>query len=209
MRDTAPGTDREPARIGVYPGSFNPPTTAHLAIAEAALRTHRLQRIDLTVSTRALAKEAVAHPRFDHRIEVLRRATSGFDWLGVRVTEHQLLVDIAAGYHILIVGADKWSQIQDPAWYGDDASARDAAIASLPTVAVAPRHDLPTPAGLILPVSERLTASVSSTEARAGNLDMMVEAARDFAERTGAWIDPARYHRWLGSDGPDTGDRAS
>ena len=47
------------AHIGVYPGSFNPPTTAHLAIAEAARTHHRLDRVVLSVSRSALAKEDV------------------------------------------------------------------------------------------------------------------------------------------------------
>ena len=35
---------------GVYPGSFNPPTVGHVAIVEAAIRLHDLDRIDLVVS---------------------------------------------------------------------------------------------------------------------------------------------------------------
>ena len=36
-------------RIGVYPGSFNPPTIAHIEIALAARAHHGLQRVDLAV----------------------------------------------------------------------------------------------------------------------------------------------------------------
>ena len=32
----------------MYPGSFNPPTVAHLAIAEAAVQAHGLARVDGT-----------------------------------------------------------------------------------------------------------------------------------------------------------------
>ena len=184
-------------RCGVYPGSFNPPTTAHLAIADAARRAHELDRIDLTVSMSALAKEDVMHPRFEHRIEVLTEAVADVAWLEVRTTELQLLVDISSGYDLLIVGADKWWQIQDPVWYNGDAKARDEALNRLPTVAVAARDGLETPDHLTLDVSSELTANISSTHARAGNLDLMMPAARDFAERTGAWIDPARYDRWV------------
>ncbi|MGI9596131.1 MAG: hypothetical protein ACR2QK_08225 [Acidimicrobiales bacterium] len=187
--------------IGVYPGSFNPPTTAHLAIAEAALLAHGLDRIDLTISRSALAKEDVAHPRFEHRIEVLHEAVADVGWLKIEVTELQLLAEIADGYDLLIVGADKWWQIQDPAWYGDDPTARDVALAELPAVAIAPRDGLATPADLTLPVGKELTADISSTRARAGQLDVMVPAARAFAERTGAWVDVARYDRWLTSTG--------
>jgi hypothetical protein len=181
----------------VYPGSFNPPTTAHLAIADAARQAHQLDRVDLTVSRSALAKEDVVHPRFEHRIEVLEAVTAEVDWLSVVVTDHQLLVDIGAGYDLLVVGADKWWQIQDPVWYGGDETARDEALAALPTVAVAPRVGLETPIELALRVDQSLTSGISSTEARGGNLGVMAPAARRFAERTGAWIDPPRYDRWL------------
>ncbi len=184
-------------RRGVYPGSFNPLTTAHLAIAEAACEAHQLDRVHLTVSTSALAKEHVMHPRFEHRIEVLHDAVIDIEWLEIQTTEMQLLVDIGSGYDVLIVGADKWWQIQDPVWYDNDPAARDEALAKLPTVAVAPRGDLATPEHLTLDVDLELIANISSTEARSGNLDLMVPAARRFAEQTGAWIDPARYDRWL------------
>lgn len=190
-------TTRPEARSGVYPGSFNPLTTAHVAIAEAARAAYALERVELAVSTAALAKLDVMHPRFEHRISVLQEAVADIAWLEVTVTDQQLLAEIAAGYDVLIVGADKWWQIQDPVWYDDDLAARDAAIASLPTVAIAPRDDLTTPAERTLAVDRELIASISSTQARAGNLDVMVPAAQAFAKRTGAWIDVERYDRWV------------
>lgn len=198
MIETAsPDPTSGPAATGVYPGSFNPLTTAHIAIADAARQAHRLDRIDLTVSVSALAKEDVDHPRFEHRMDVLQDAVAAVEWLGLQTTELQLLADIASGYQVLIVGADKWLQIQDPVWYGDDPDARDRALATLPTVAIAPRDGMRTPEALTLAVDATLTAGISSTVARGGNLDVMVPAARTFAERTGAWIDPDRYDRWL------------
>jgi nicotinic acid mononucleotide adenylyltransferase len=188
-------------RVGVYPGSFNPPTSAHVAIADAARIEHRLERIDLTVSVSALAKEDVGHPRFDHRIEVLAEAISTVSWLELRITELQLLADIAAGYDVLVVGADKWHQIHDPVWYDGDPDARDRAVAALPTVAIAPREGYWAPTDKTLPIEARLTAGVSSTTARAGKLEQMVPAARAFAERTGAWVDPDRYDRWMAAKG--------
>lgn len=195
--DPDTGSDLSPERTGVYPGSFNPPTTAHLAIADAARQAHELDSIHLTVSLSALAKQHVMHPRFEHRIEVLTEAVAEISWLEVRTTEQQLLVDIGSGYDLLIVGADKWWQIQDPVWYDDDPAARDEALARLPTVAVAPRDDLATPDHLTLDVDLDLIANISSTDARAGNLDLMLPAARRFAEQTGAWIEPPRYELWV------------
>ncbi len=192
-------------RVGVYPGSFNPLTTAHLAIVAAARRAHRLDRIDLVVSRSALAKQHVDHPRFHHRIEVLQTAVVEVPWLGVQVTEQQLLADIADGYHLLIVGADKWWQIHDPVWYDGDHRARDSAIAALPPVAIAPRDGLATPAERTLDVEIELIGHVSSTAARGGRKELMVPAARDFAERTGAWVDPGRYERWVETEPPPEG----
>lgn len=194
------GTLRPMATTGVYPGSFNPPTTAHLAIAEAARDQRNLDRVVLSVSRAALAKEHVDHPRFDHRIEVIEASVANTDWLSVRVTEHQLLVDVAAGFDVLVVGADKWWQIQDPVWYDDDPAARDEAMAALPDLAVVARDGLDIPEDLRLHVAEDRTEGVSSTLARSGATELMTEAARAFADRTGAWLDPERYDRWLIAD---------
>jgi len=182
---------------GVYPGSFNPPTTAHLAIAEAARDQHGLDRVVLSVSRSALAKEDVDHPRFDHRIQVIEDSVAEADWLSVRVTDRQLLADVAEGFDVLIVGADKWWQIQDPAWYGDDLTARDAAMNRLPTLAIVARDGLDIPEANRLDVPGDRTEDVSSTRARDGAIEMMTTAARAFAERSGAWLDPTSYDRWL------------
>lgn len=181
---------------GVFPGSFNPPTVAHLAIAEAARDQHGLARVDLVVSRRALAKEEVEHPSFDDRIEVIRRSIQSHGWLEVVVTEAQLLVDIARGYDLLIVGADKWTQIQEQRWYSTS-EARDRALAELPPTAIVPRLGHPVPDDGILGLDDSTLAAVSSTRARQGDIDLMAPAARRFALDTGAWIDPERYR-----DGP-------
>jgi hypothetical protein len=183
--------------VGVYPGSFNPPTTAHLAIAGAARDHHGLDRVVLSVSRSALAKEDVDHPRFEHRIEVLEASVAALDWLSVRVTDLQLLADIAEGFDVLVVGADKWRQIQDPAWYDGDPEARDGALARLPTVSIVPRDGLELPPERVLAVPPHHVDGVSSTRARAGAVDLMTPAARRFAARTGAWVDPDRYDRWV------------
>ena len=183
-------------RTGVYPGSFNPPTIAHLAIAEAAMVTHHLERVDLCLSLVALAKEHVDRPLFEHRVEVVRQSIAHLDWLGIVTTEHQLLVDIADGYDVVIMGADKWAQVNDPVFYGDSAKARDDAVRRLPTIAVAPRPPLPVPPEHHLDVPD-WAAEVSSTEARAGRSSLMTDAARTFDELTGAWSDPDRYESWL------------
>jgi hypothetical protein len=183
--------------VGVYPGSFNPPTVAHLAVAHAAVRTAGLERVDLAVSEVPLGKEEVLVPTLDDRLDVLRAVASSRRWLGVVRTAHRLLADIADGYDALIVGADKWAQLIDPIWYGDSVEARDGALARLPAVLVIPRppHPQPEPGDdrwTVLAVDQR-HASVSSTAVRSGHLEWMLPEAVEWDRRTGGWTDPDRY----------------
>lgn len=184
-------------RSGVYPGTFNPPTVAHLAIAAAARDQRQLDRVVLTVSVRPIDKEHVEIPRLEHRVEVLRaEAEASGGWLDVVVTEHRLLVDIARGFDVLIMGADKWEQVNDPRYYGGDPRARDEAVAALPELAIAPRPPHAVPASVALSMPE-VHAAVSSSAVRAGERSWMSPAAAAFDARTGAWSDPERYLRWL------------
>lgn len=201
-------------RVGAYPGSFDPPTVAHLAVADAARRQCGLDRLDLVVSTVALGKGAPQRPCLDHRVGMLRTLAERHPWLDVVVTEARLLADIGAGYDLVVMGADKWAQVVDPTWYGGSPAARDAALARLPDVAVAPR------AGEILPERDPLAARpgtgmtdrlagtvralevapshhpVSSTAVRSGRREWMLPEAAAFDAASGAWSDPTRYARW-------------
>lgn len=182
-------------RTGVYPGTFNPPTVAHLAIARAARHQRRLDRVVLALSVRPIDKEHVAVPTFADRLAVVRAAAAEEgDWLDVEVTEHRLLVDIARGHDVLIMGADKWHQVLDVSYYGGGPAERDAAVADLPELAVAPRAGLDVPAHHLLDLDAHHDA-VSSSAVRAGAHAWMCAAAADFDRRTGAWSDPARYER--------------
>ena len=166
-----------PARIGVYPGSFNPPTHAHVEIALTARESHGLVRVDLAVSAVALGKETVHRPPIDERVAVIRDSIADIEGLGLVVTEAQLIADIAHGYDVVVMGADKWAQVNDPAWYGHDPAERDAVLARLPRLALAPRPPHAIPAEHRLPVADNLL-EVSSSAARAGRVEWMTEAAR-------------------------------
>jgi len=153
--------------VGCYPGSFDPPTIAHLAVAEAAVRQAGLDRVDLLISRRTLGKDHLDEPTVARRRAVLEAVAADRPWLGVRVADGALIADLAAGYDAVVMGADKWAQVCDPAWYGGSLAARDAALAHLPRVLVAPRAgDHPTGVEL-LDLPDHL-ADVSASAVRAG-----------------------------------------
>jgi hypothetical protein len=175
--------------VGCYPGSFNPPTVAHLAVAEAAVRQGGLDRVDLVLSRVALGKEDLAVPTVDERRAVLEAVAASRPWLGVAVTAARLVADVAAGYDAVIMGADKWAQVLDPAWYGGSVAARDAALARLPRVLVAPRSGIHPDGVLLLDLPGHLhevSASAVRAEGAAGHAWLLPEA-RAYAERTGVW----------------------
>ena len=175
-------------RVGAYPGSFDPPTIAHLGIAVIAKRVARLDRVDLVVSRQALAKEDAEHAPFDLRIGVIEASIAHAPWLQVVVTEGQLISEIAKGYDVVIMGADKWMQVQDASFYGDDDAARDAAVASLATVAVfdRPGFEPVGDGGIRLELPDQLV-QVSSSAARTGRSDWMTPPARKTAQAHGIW----------------------
>jgi hypothetical protein len=189
-------------RVGVYPGSFNPPTIAHVAIAAAAREQRDLDHVVWVLSRSPINKEHIDRPLFEHRVEVLQAEAAHHRWLAVEITEARLLVDIARGYDVVIMGADKWAQVNDPAYYDHDPAARDAAVAALPALAIAPRPPflVPPEHSLIVDAAHVL---VSSSDARAGSTQMMAPAARAFDGRTGAWSDPERYEQWLHDSAAD------
>jgi len=172
---------------GVFPATFNPPTTAHLAIAEAAWRQHNLDEVHLVLSERPLDKDSVTRPTLDERVAVTRASVAQHRWAEVSVTSHQLLADIAADFDVLIMGADKWEQLHELRYY-QSTDHMQMALASLPTLAIAPRAgslvDIPAEVLLTLPAD---MTTISSTAARAGAVDLMTPAARAWADANGGW----------------------
>jgi Cytidylyltransferase-like len=179
--------------LAVYPGSFDPPTVAHLAIVEAALG--HADRVRLVLSEVALGKEVPpGGTSVEVRREVLEAAIDRRRGVEVGVTAARLVVDIAeeAGADAVVVGSDKWAQVVDPSWYGGSVEARDAVLVRLPTVLLVPRAGAATAAqpgpdrSAPLPVAVEVVRlelpealrTVSSTRARGGEADLMVEAAR-------------------------------
>jgi hypothetical protein len=160
--------------VGVYPGSFDPLTTAHLAVAEAAIARFGLERLDLALSRVALAKEDQAQAWLARRVAAIERAAGSRPALAALVTDAQLLADISAGYDVCVLGADKWHQLHDLAFYRGSVAERDAALARLPMLAVAPRAGVPVPPpgdGLVLLDVDPSFHGVSSTGVREGRHD--------------------------------------
>lgn len=173
-------------RVGAYPGTFDPPTIAHLAIAEAAWRQGGLDSVELLLTRVPLGKEAPSVP-VELRVAALEALAVGRPWMRVRVTDHQLLVDVCRGYDALVLGSDKWQQIHDHAWYGS-VPERDRALARLPPLLLArraPRAAGPGPDAAPVPPDGTLVldldpayCEVSSTAVRAGRLEWRAEGAR-------------------------------
>jgi predicted RNA-binding protein with PIN domain len=162
---------------GVYPGTFDPPTIAHVAIAEAAVQAGALDQLVLAVSRVALGKDAATQPPLDARVALIERLTTTRPWLRVVVTDAQLITDIAADYDVVVMGADKWAQVNDPVWYDGSVEARDAALARLSRVLVVPRPGFEVVGAFVLDVPDHLHA-VSSSAARAGNHDVIAPECR-------------------------------
>jgi nicotinic acid mononucleotide adenylyltransferase len=190
-------------RAGAYPGTFDPPTIAHLAIAEAALSQGGLDRVDLVVSVAPLGKEP-AVPRLADRLRVLEAVADSRPWLGVVLTEQRLIADLASGYDAVVLGADKWLQVIDATWY-DSEGHRDRAVKGLPRVLVVPRPPYPLravppegpgpPGGVLVLSIHQSHGEVSSSAVRQGRGEWMAPEAAAFDAATGAWSDPDRYLR--------------
>ncbi len=209
------------ARVAAYPGSFDPPTVAHLAIAEAAVEQLGVDRVDLVVSADPLGKDRAHQVRLTDRLTVLGAVATTRPWMGVATTERRLITDIADGYDAVVVGADKWAQVLDPVWYGGSVAARDRAVSGLGTVGLAPRagvvgadrHLVERAAGvqvvdLDIHASHRI---VSATSVRSGRREWIAAEAAAFDAQTGAWSDPDRYITWVAAmagsaAGRDRGD---
>ena len=81
-----------PRRLGILPGTFNPPTRAHLALARAA--QGHVDEV-LFVLPREFPHKAYEGASFAERIEMLRVAVADDPLLSIASTDRGLFIDIA------------------------------------------------------------------------------------------------------------------
>jgi len=146
-----PGSPTPEGKIIVFTGSFNPPTTAHLALLKLAWQFARLHgpvHVYAALSKQTTDKENVQRPLLLDRVvlldTVLRRHLRH---TGIMLFNRGLYVEQAQGVYssfpqvtklYFLIGFDKIVQVFDPRYYDD----RDAALHELFALAdmlVAPR----------------------------------------------------------------------
>jgi nicotinamide-nucleotide adenylyltransferase len=200
-------------RLALLPGSFNPPTKAHLALAGVALATGSIDRLDFLLASRTVNKEQIQGASLSDRLLLLEALVDGRPELGVVLVNRGLYVDqaeiIRAALPSLdeltfVVGFDKIVQIFDPRYYQDRDSSLDRLFA-LARFLVAPRGsaDIDDLRCLLERSENRRYANrispleldwdyrqMSSSRLRAHEHDALHDAPRlvlDFARETGAY----------------------
>src|SRR6266480_2616338 len=81
-----------PARLAILPGAFNPPTLAHLAMAESALS---VADEVLCVVPRAFPHKEYSGAGFDTRVELLRAALDGNPRFSLASSDRGLFIEMA------------------------------------------------------------------------------------------------------------------
>lgn len=133
--------------LALLPGSFNPPTNAHLALAEAARRDAGVDWVGYLLATRTVNKEQIEGADLADRLLLLEYIARARPGEGVTVVNRGLYVDQARIVRTarptlreltFVVGFDKIVQIFDPRYYDDYTAALDT-LFSLASFLVAPR----------------------------------------------------------------------
>lgn len=140
---------RAGTRIGIFAGSFNPLTRAHVALVNAARRAADLDVVVWACAVASVDKERVERAALVDRLAQMRAFVAGRRRDALVLLNRGLYVDEARTIHTLLmpaaslvflVGFDKIEQIFDHRYYAN----RDAALHtlfSLAEVLVAPRAD--------------------------------------------------------------------
>lgn len=146
-----PGSPQPRGEIIVFPGSFNPPTNAHLALLKQARRFARARgemMLYAAFSKQTVDKERVERPLLLDRVILLEQLLkTRLPHAGILLFNRGLYVEQAQALHasfsqikriFFLMGFDKIVQILDPRYYED----REVALSQLFALAellVAPR----------------------------------------------------------------------
>jgi nicotinic acid mononucleotide adenylyltransferase len=209
-----------PPRVALLPGSFNPPTTAHEALAATTLASGRVDRVFYVLATRTVDKERIEGMTLADRLILLGRLVETHPRLGVILLNRGLYVEQAEIAHEalpairdlwFVVGFDKIVQIFDPRYYVDRDVALDRLFRSS-SFLVAPRGDADAAdlaTLLARPENCRFAARVLSLGLPAAYRDISSSRARgapespivqhelpplvsQFIEATGAYLRPSQ-----------------
>ena len=147
----APDSSAPEGNIIVFPGSFNPPTNAHLAMLQQARHfgsEHHAHAVYAAFSKRTTDKETVERPLLVDRVALLEEVLRNhLPDVGILLFNRGLYVEQAEGVRAafpavkrlyFLLGFDKIVQIFDPRYYSDrDTELRE--LFRLADVLVAPR----------------------------------------------------------------------
>ena len=141
---TTVGTPGDVGSVALLPGSFNPPTAAHVLLAERALR-EGYDRVLLTLARHTVGKQPSGLTPEDRLLSMKALSDGG---VGVAASSHGLYADQAEAARRLypkaeitfLVGSDKIEQIFDPSWYPNREHALER-LFSYAGLVVAPRSD--------------------------------------------------------------------
>lgn len=115
-----------PDRVGILPGSFNPPTLAHVELALEAKKAFKLDSVILAISRVTIDKEEIEGLCLEDRLLILSLIARELGWVSLAATNRGLYYEQANALRALLgrkakiyflVGMDKVMQILDPRYY--------------------------------------------------------------------------------------------
>ena len=163
-----------PAKLAILPGAFNPPTRAHLAMAESALT---LVDEVLFVLPRAFPHKEYSGAGFDIRVELLRAALAGNPRFSLASSDRGLFIEMAREARVdygaatelfVLCGRDAAERIVNWDYAGGDNIAKQLEVFELLVAARGGHYDPPPPIrnrvrSIALPAD---VEEISSTEVR-------------------------------------------
>ena len=123
-----PSQNLAPGRIGILCGAFNPPTLAHVELAQCAKDRFQLDHVLFTLSRITIDKEKVEGLSQEDRMLLLSLIAGELGWASVAAVNKGLYFEQARAFRSLfgnkarlffVVGMDKVMQIFDPRYYQD------------------------------------------------------------------------------------------